>query len=140
MSSRAKRGICSSNYRFLAALGMTAHYHFAMRRFFLVAVLAAPLTAQPAAQARYDSAYVAWRTGDYPNALARLERLLSSSDGARFREPIALLTGELYRTATVAPDGANLRWSADGKYASFTTGGGRVSHVVTVDGDSARTV
>jgi Tol biopolymer transport system component len=92
------------------------------------------------ARARFDTALFAWQRGDYPAALAGLERMLTSADGERVLEPIALLTGELYRTIPVAPDGQTLRWSADGRFASFTTNGGRVTHVVAVERDSVRTV
>lgn len=93
-----------------------------------------------AARARYDTAYYAWQRGDYPTALAGLERILTSSDGDRMLERIALLTGELYRTVVVAPDGQAPRWSADGRYASFTTNGGRVTNVIALDGDSVRAI
>ena len=93
-----------------------------------------------AARARYDTAYFAWQRGDYPTALAGFERLLASPDGDRLLAPIALLTGELYRTMAVAEDGQAPRWSPDGRYASFTTNGGRVTKVIAVDGDSVRPV
>ena len=92
------------------------------------------------ARARYDTAYYAWQRGDYPVALAGLERILTSPDGDRMLERVALLTGELYRTIAVAPDGQAPRWSADGRYASFTTNGGRVTNVVALEGDSVRGV
>jgi hypothetical protein len=111
-----------------------------MPRSLFALLLAAPLMAQQPAQARYDSAYFAWQAGDYPNALARFERLLATADGARFLEPIALLTGEYYRAAVISPDGAGLRWSNDGRLAAFTTNSGRVTHVIAVDGDSVRSV
>ncbi len=91
-------------------------------------------------RARYDTAYYAWQRGDYPAALAGLERILTSTDGNRLLEPIALLTGELYRTISVAPDGQAPRWSGDGRYASFTTNGGRLTNVIALDGDSVRAV
>jgi Tol biopolymer transport system component len=69
-----------------------------------------------------------------------MERLLTSSDADRALEPIALLTGEWYRTTVVAPDGQNPRWSPDGRFAAFTTSGGRVTTVVEVAGDSVRPV
>ena len=110
-------------------------------RLLFALLLATPVMAQPqAAQLRYDSAYFAWQAGDYPAALARFERLLASSDGARFVEPIALLTGEYYRATVIAPDGAGLRWSNDSRLASFTSGSGRIAHVVAIDGDSVRSV
>jgi Tol biopolymer transport system component len=92
------------------------------------------------ARGRFDTAFFAWQRGDYPTALAGFERLLTSADAERVLEPIALVTGELYRTIPVAPDGQNLRWSADGRYASFTTNGGRTTHVVAVERDTIRTV
>src|SRR5687767_11766886 len=95
------------------------------------AIAQAPRDSLPAtAHARFDTAFVAWQRGDYPTALAGLERLLTSADGERALESIALLTGELFRTIPVAPDGQTLRWSADGRFASFTTNGGRVTHVL----------
>ncbi len=99
-----------------------------------------PTPPSAATRARYDTAYFAWQRGDYPAALAGFERLLASADGDRMVEPIALLTGELYRTTAVAPDGQAPRWSPNGRYVSFATSGGRVTNVVAVDGDSVRTV
>jgi Tol biopolymer transport system component len=106
------------------------------------AVLAqAPRDSIPAPlRTRFDSAFFAWQRGDYPTALARLERLLSSSEGDRVLEPIALLTGELYRTIPVARDGQGVRWSRDGRFASFTTNGGRLTHIVAIEGDTIRAV
>lgn len=90
--------------------------------------------------AAFDSAYFAWEVGDYPAALAKFERVLSSSQGDRFVERIALITGELYRTIQVAPNGQSPRWSADGRFASFTTDGGRTTNIVAIEGDSVRAV
>lgn len=104
-------------------------------------------TAQPSrdsipatARARYDTAFYAWQRGDYPTALAGFEQLLASADGDRVVERIGLITGELYRTIDVASDGQAPRWSPDGRYASFTTTGGRVTNVIALDGDSVRAV
>jgi hypothetical protein len=93
-----------------------------------------------AAQAQFDSAWYAWADGDYPAALAGFERVLIGSARDRFVEPIALLTGELYRTLPIAPDGAAVRWSADGRFASFTSNGGRTTHILAPEDDSMRTV
>ncbi|MGH7677959.1 MAG: M20/M25/M40 family metallo-hydrolase [Gemmatimonadaceae bacterium] len=103
-------------------------------------LLFAPFAAAPAQQARFDSAFFAWEAGDYPTALSRFERILTSNDGGKYLEPIALLTGEWYRTTQVATDGAAARWSADGKLATFTTNGGRTTHVVSVAPDAVSTV
>lgn len=104
-------------------------------------------TAQPSrdsipttARARYDTAFYAWQRGDYPTALAGFEHLLASADGDRVVERIALITGELYRTIDVASDGQAPQWSPHGRYASFTTTGGRVTNVIALDGDSVRAV
>jgi Tol biopolymer transport system component len=94
----------------------------------------------PPLRARFDTAVIAWQRGDYPTALAVFDRLLSSPDGDRVLEPIALLTGELYRTIPVARDGQGVRWSGDGRFASFTTGGGRVTHIVAIERDTVRPV
>jgi Tol biopolymer transport system component len=91
-------------------------------------------------RARFDTAFFAWQRGDYPTALTTLDGLLTSPDGERALEPIALLTGELYRTIPVSPDGQTLRWSADGRFASFTTSGGRVTHIVAVERDTVRPI
>ena len=51
------------------------------------------------ARVAFDSARYAWEAGRYPEALERLERLLDGARPAtRCCAPIALLTGELYRT------------------------------------------
>jgi Tol biopolymer transport system component len=91
-------------------------------------------------RARFDSAFFAWQRGDYPTALAGLDRVLSSPDGDRILEPIALLTGELYHTFPLARDGQGVRWSVDGRFASYTTHGGRITHVVAIERDTIREV
>jgi Tol biopolymer transport system component len=97
-----------------------------------------PAPRPDAVQARYDSAYVAWEDGDYVSALTSFERLLAGADAARFHAPIALVTGELYRSVQVAPDGGRLRWSDDGRLAAYTAG--RTTHVVDVAGGTIRPV
>ncbi|MEX2178309.1 MAG: M20/M25/M40 family metallo-hydrolase [Gemmatimonadaceae bacterium] len=98
-----------------------------------------PLTEQGAVLL-FDSASVAWDAGYYNTALLRLDRLLSAPMGLRHLEPAALLTGELYRTTEVTPDGAAPQWSADGRLAAYATGGGRIAHIVAVEGDTTRLV
>lgn len=91
-------------------------------RVLLALVLGAPpLAAQAGPGVAFDSASLAWEAGRYPEALARLERLLTGPDRDALRRPIALLTGEYYRTTELAPDGRDLRWSADGRRLSFLT-------------------
>ncbi len=91
-----------------------------------------PAPLAPTLQARYDSAAVAWDAGAYPDALARFDRLLAGPDAEAVRVPLALITGERYRTTELAPDGARLRWSPDGRLAAYTAG--RTTAVVDVSG------
>ena len=69
---------------------------------------------------RFDSASLAWDAGRYPEALSRLERLLTGPNRDTLRRPIALLTGEYYRTTELALDGQGLVWSRDGRRLAFT--------------------
>src|SRR5690606_35473561 len=87
----------------------------------LLAVPAAA-AAQDPLQELYDSAYVNWQDGAYPEALAQLERLLQSPGGERFLEPVALLTGELYHATEIAPDGRAIQFSPDGRLVAYETG------------------
>ena len=64
---------------------------------------------------------LAWDAGRYPEALARLERLLTGPNRDTLRRPIALLTGECYRTTELALDGQGLVWSRDGRRLAFGT-------------------
>ena len=92
----------------------------------------------PGIRARYDSAFYAWDAGRYPEALERLQRILSSPDGEQLLEPIALLTGELYHTVEITRDGRAPRWSGDGKHVAYETGSGdaSVTHIVAyAEGD-----
>ena len=90
--------------------------------------------AESRAAIRFDSARIAWESGDYPEALARMEALLQSPEGDEALEPAALLTGELYRVTEVAPDGNTLRWSQDGRVAAygFGTGASRRVHLIGI--------
>lgn len=94
---------------------------------FLVAVptpmrLAAQSPAPPSPDAPWDSVTIAWDEGRYPDALTRIIRLLSGPAADRYRERAALLTGELFRTTDVAPDGRTVKWSPGGRYASIEVG------------------
>jgi hypothetical protein len=82
---------------------------------------AATLTAQDAGRVAFDSASLAWDAGRYPEALARLERLLTGPNKDTLRRPIALLTGEYYRTTELARDGQGLTWTRDGRRLAFVT-------------------
>ncbi len=102
---------------------------------------AAPLRAQ-APDPAWDSLSVAWDEGDYPEALARLERLLAGPDPHRWLERAALLTGELYLTTDVAADGRAVRWSPAGRYAAVERGAGaaRRTQVYRWDGGALNPV
>jgi hypothetical protein len=86
-----------------------------------------------------QSAWDAWDGGDYVTALTTYQDLLAGPDAAAVLEPIALQTGELYRTRALTADGANPVFSPDGTAFSFETGpavnagvasgAGRVTHV-----------
>ena len=68
------------------------------------------LEAQVPGRIAFDSAAYAWEAGRYPEALERLQRLLAGPARDTLLEPIALLTGELYRTRELAPSGAPSCW------------------------------
>jgi len=66
----------------------------------------------------------AWDDGDYIAALTAYQQLLNGPDAASVLEPIALRTGELFRTTELTIDGANPSFAADGRHFSFETGPG----------------
>ena len=80
------------------------------------------LESQVPARVAFDSAAYAWEGGRYPEALARIERLLTGPQRDTLLEPIALLTGELYHTRALAPDGSDPRWSRDGRRLLYEIG------------------
>ncbi|MEX2584201.1 MAG: M28 family metallopeptidase [Gemmatimonadota bacterium] len=96
----------------------------------------------PALRTLYDSAYFAWDRGDYVQALEQAERLLEAPGGDALLQQVALLTGELFEVAEIAPDGRFLRWSPDGRHLSFETGSGGSArtHIVSVDGGAPREI
>ena len=85
----------------------------------------------------WQEADLAWDGGDYVTALEGFIEILSTPGGDRFLEPIALLTGELYRVGEIAPDGRSIRISADGNHAAFqvTREGKTFTQVVELEGD-----
>lgn len=93
-------------------------------------------------KSRFEAAYYAWENGRYVEALELLEQVLTAPGGDRFLEPIALLTGELYPAVEIAPDGYNVRWSPDGRYAVYETGSGaeQTTHIVALEGGQVRRV
>ncbi len=76
------------------------------------------------ALAPLDSAARAWDRGDYISALTTYLQILDSSDADDALEPIALQTGELYRTIELTKDGQAPVFSPDGRYVAFETGRG----------------
>ncbi|HEU4828193.1 MAG TPA: M20/M25/M40 family metallo-hydrolase [Gemmatimonadales bacterium] len=105
-----------------------------------VASLSATLDAQvrPAdPDAVLDSIEHQWSLGHYPEALIRMDALLGSAGGAASLERMALLTGELFRTDSVAADGRDVQWSRDGRYAAYSSGTGpaRKLHIVSMTGE-----
>jgi Peptidase family M28/WD40-like Beta Propeller Repeat len=65
---------------------------------------------------------LAWERGDYPAALRGYLRLLDSADADAVLEPIALRTGEWYRSIELTSDGAAPQFSADGRHFLYETG------------------
>ena len=98
-------------------------------------MLAAPaaLAAQVPARVAFDSAKFAWEAGRYPDALQRLERILSGPARDSLLAPVALLTGELYRTREVAPDASDPRWSPAGSLLAYEIGGDSARRSVLLD-------
>jgi Tol biopolymer transport system component len=80
--------------------------------------------AAPAAAARWDRAVEAWDAGQYPEALTDLIAVAGSPAAAEYHERMALLTGELFRTIELTPDGRNPRVSSNGQYVAYDTGTG----------------
>lgn len=86
------------------------------------AALVQPVESQTSARVAFDSAAYAWEAGRFTEALERLERLLTGPHRDTLVAPIALLTGELYRTREVAPDASSPRWSPDGTILAYEIG------------------
>ena len=84
----------------------------------------------PAPEARWRRALDAWDSGAYPAALEELRAIMKSPQAPDYLERVALLTGELYVTTEIAPNGANPRISADGGYVSYITGTPAVTRIV----------
>jgi Tol biopolymer transport system component len=103
----------------------------------LVLALPGALAGQVPARVAFDSARYAWEAGRYPEALQRLERLLSGPSRDSVLAPIALLTGELYRTRELAPDASDPRWSPDGVLLAYEIGGDSARRSVLLDASDA---
>ncbi len=105
----------------------------------VVAVMPPPATGQGVQDEltrRFDEAFVAWDEGEYIQGIEGFLAILAAPGGDRFLEDIALITGELYVTREIAPDGFNVRLSPDGSFAAYETRGpgGVTTHVTRIDG------
>lgn len=80
----------------------------------------------------WDRAVEAWDAGRYPDALNGMIALLDTPEGTDYAERIALLTGELFSSREVTPDGRNPRLSAGGRYVAYDvdTGAAGVTRIV----------
>jgi hypothetical protein len=103
----------------------------------LLAVLAVALSAQQPAKPSLDAANDAWDRGDYVTALTAYKSLLTGPGGDAFLEPIALQTGELYKTVEITTDGLNPRFSPDGKFVAYETGTGPARRTRIVEAGAA---
>jgi Tol biopolymer transport system component len=110
-----------------------------MRRFVAIAILLlAPFPFLHAADTPLDEAHLAWQRGDYISALTIYSKLLASPDAESVFEPIALQTGELYKTIELTTDGAAPQFSPDGQHLTYEHGTGltRVTRVLPADGST----
>jgi Tol biopolymer transport system component len=89
-----------------------------------------------------QQAALAWDRGDYTTALKIYLQLLDAPDPAPSIEPIALQTGELYRTTELTDNGDAPVFSPDGKTVAYETGAGlrRVTKIVRVENAAASSV
>ena len=78
--------------------------------------------APPALTRSFDAASDAWQRGDYATAVTGFIQVLNAQGGDRFFEPIALTTGELYRTRELTADGRAPRFSPDNRLIAYETG------------------
>jgi hypothetical protein len=103
----------------------------------LLLALPGALVAQMPARVALDSARYAWEAGRYPEALQRLERILTGPARDSMLASIALLTGELYRTRELAPDALDPRWSPTGALLAYEIGGDSARRSVLLDANTA---
>ena len=80
---------------------------------------ATPASQPSSPEALWRRAIDAWDLGRYPNALRDLQALMKSPGAAEYLERVALLTGELFVTTELSPDGRNPKFSADGQVVTF---------------------
>jgi Peptidase family M28/Fibronectin type III domain len=90
--------------------------------------------AEPRPDSSLQRAALAWDRGDYIAALTAYQQLLAGPDADGVLEPIALQTGELYRTIELTTDGTAAQIAGNGRYATYETGAGpaRVTRLVAL--------
>jgi hypothetical protein len=82
-----------------------------------------------------------WDRGEFVAALNAYKAILAAPGGDAWLEPIALRTGELFRTQDVTSDGASPRFSPDGRFVAYESGAGGSRRTVVVEtGASLRVV
>jgi hypothetical protein len=91
-----------------------------------------------ASSVSFDAANDAWKRGDYVSALNGYIQVLNVPGGDAFVEPIALTTGELYRTRELTSDGRAGRFSPDGRYIVYETGLETSRRTLVVTNDDRR--
>ena len=101
----------------------------------LVVALLVPASGQQAPKAPgpdFEAATLAWDRGDYVTALTAYRALLTAPGGEQWLEPVARQTGELFQTREITADGANPRFSPDGRFVAYDAGSGpaRVTRIV----------
>jgi hypothetical protein len=98
----------------------------------VMVALVATVSGRQAPKPDLETAALAWDRGDYVAALTAYRALLAEPGGEKWLEPIALQTGELFQTREITPDGANPRFSPDGRYVAYEAGSGtaRLTRVV----------
>ena len=97
-----------------------------------MAALLTTVSGQQAPRPDFDTATLAWDRGDYVAALSAYRALIAAPGGEQWLEPVALQTGELFQTREVTADGANPRFSPDGRFIAYETGSGaaRLTRIV----------
>ncbi len=99
----------------------------------LIVALLTSASGQQAPKPDLVTAGLAWDRGDYVTALAAYKALLTAPGGEQWLEPIALKTGELFRTREITADGSNPRFSPDGRFVAYQTGSGQARVTRAVD-------
>jgi hypothetical protein len=102
---------------------------------FISFLTAAPATPQSSTADTWLNAVDAWNAGRYPDALHDLIALTSGPAAREYHDRVALLTGELYTTIEITPDGRNPRISSTGEYVAYDTGpagAGSTTRIVAV--------